>query len=68
MRYGADSYLLRTLFGCDTDIVQVLNSYRTGPEQELPIQNLVNNDQQIVELRRWSEHKTNTTRIHWRSR
>ncbi|VXD04761.1 hypothetical protein SPHINGO8BC_60305 [Sphingobacterium multivorum] len=24
---------------------------------------MVNNDQQIVELRRWSEHNTNTTRI-----
>ncbi|WP_346068658.1 hypothetical protein, partial [Sphingobacterium siyangense] len=67
-RYGAGSYLLRTLFGCDTDIVQVLNSYRPDPEQELPGRNLVNNDHQIVELRRWSEHNTNTTRRHWRSR
>ncbi|WET68657.1 hypothetical protein [Sphingobacterium sp.] len=67
-RFVLASYLLRTLFGCDTDIVQVLYSYRTDPEQELTGRNLVNNDHQIVELRRWSEHSTNTTRIHWRSR
>ncbi|WP_313156885.1 hypothetical protein [Sphingobacterium multivorum] len=32
---GTASYLLRTLFGCDTDIVQVLNRYCPDPEQEL---------------------------------
>ncbi|WP_286895213.1 MULTISPECIES: hypothetical protein [Sphingobacterium] len=37
--WGADSYLLRTLFGCDTDIVQVLNRYCPDPEQELPGRN-----------------------------
>ncbi|WP_394678606.1 hypothetical protein [uncultured Sphingobacterium sp.] len=61
-RFVLASYLLRTLFGCDTDIVQLLNSYRTDPEQELPGRNLVNSDYQIVELRRWSEHNTNTIR------
>ncbi|MGJ1241108.1 hypothetical protein [Sphingobacterium siyangense] len=38
----------------------MLYSYRTDPEQELPVRDLVNNDQQIVELRRWSEHNPNT--------
>ncbi|WP_286727604.1 MULTISPECIES: hypothetical protein [Sphingobacterium] len=61
---GADSYLLRTLFGCDTDIVQVLNRYCPDPKQEFSGEKLVNNCCKSVHLRRWYEHNTNASRRH----
>ncbi|WP_182982434.1 hypothetical protein [Sphingobacterium sp. UME9] len=59
---GKDSYLLRTLFGWDTDIVQVLNRYRTDPEQELLGQLSINSRSRTLHIRRWYEHNTKTTR------
>ncbi|WP_426791070.1 hypothetical protein [Sphingobacterium sp. WOUb80] len=58
---GKDSDLLRTMFGCDTDIVQILTTFRPDPEQELFGRKLVNNGYQTIRIRTWYEHSTKTT-------